>query len=253
MDGAWPPKLRTSRAHETPALQPGEQSNRVRQPQLEDGNQRSPSTREPAEPSAGASIGTTISSGERPIVVAAGKRASLLGADFKKAVLRAPVFTPAPRKSRDASAMDLYYAFAHTVRDRLAQRWVATQRTYGARRQARLLPVRRVPASGERWAQPDEPGPLRRRARGARRARASTSTRPRAGARRGPRQRRPRAARRLLPRLDGHARLPGDRLRHPLRVRHLRAGDQQRLRRSSAPTSGCSSATRGRSRGRSTP
>ena len=52
---------------------------------------------------------------------------------------------------------------------------------------------------------------------------------PRAGARRGPRQRRPRPPRRVLPRLDGHARLPGHGLRHPLRVRHLRAGDRRRL------------------------
>ena len=41
------------------------------------------------------------------------------------------------------------------------------------------------------------------------------------GAGRRARQRRPRPARRLLPRLDGHARHPRLRLRHPLRVRHL--------------------------------
>ena len=45
----------------------------------------------------------------------------------------------------------------------------------------------------------------------------------------GPRQRRPRPPRRLLPRLDGDARPARLRLRHPLRVRHLRAGDPRRL------------------------
>ena len=45
----------------------------------------------------------------------------------------------------------------------------------------------------------------------------------------GPGQRRPRPAGRLLPRFAGDARAPGDRLRHPLRVRHLRPGDPRRL------------------------
>ena len=42
-------------------------------------------------------------------------------------------------------------------------------------------------------------------------------------------QRRPRPARRVLPGLAGHPRAPGDRLRHPLRIRHLRPGDPRRL------------------------
>ena len=53
------------------------------------------------------------------------------------------------------------------------------------------------------------------------------SRRPRA--RRRPRQRRPRPAGGLFPRLDGHARPAVVRLRHPLRVRHVRAGDRQGL------------------------
>ena len=52
-----------------------------------------------------------------------------------------------------------------------------------------------------------------------------------------------------LPRLAGHARDPGHRLRHPLRVRHLRPGDPRRLAGRESPTSGCASATPGRSRG----
>ena len=51
----------------------------------------------------------------------------------------------------------------------------------------------------------------------------------RAGRGAGPRQRRPRPARRLLHGLARDARDPGDRLRHPLRVRHLRPGDPRRL------------------------
>jgi starch phosphorylase len=115
--------------HETSALQARAQSSVVPHPQHEDGNQRSPPTREPAELSVAASAGTPISSVDRPIVVAAGKRASLQGADFKKAVLEHLIHTCA-KEIRDASAMDLYYAFAHTVRDRLVHRWLATQRTH---------------------------------------------------------------------------------------------------------------------------
>ena len=64
-----------------------------------------------------------------PVVVTAGKRASLQGPDFKRAVLEHLTHTCA-KEIRDASAMDLYYAFAHTVRDRLVHRWLATQRTH---------------------------------------------------------------------------------------------------------------------------
>ena len=45
----------------------------------------------------------------------------------------------------------------------------------------------------------------------------------------GPGQRRPRPPRGLLHRLAGHARDSGAGLRHPLRVRHLPAGDRRRL------------------------
>ena len=87
--------------------------------------------------------------------------------------------------------------------------------------------------------------------RAARAALAGARPGPRRGARlrggAGPRQRRPRPARRLLPRLAGHARTAGDRLRHPLRVRHLRAGDSATAGRSSRPTTGCATAIRGRS------
>ncbi len=65
----------------------------------------------------------------------------------------------------------------------------------------------------------------RRARRARRRVRGGAGLRGGAGAG----QRRPRPAGGLLPRLAGHARAPGHRLRHPLRVRHLRSGDPRRL------------------------
>jgi starch phosphorylase len=55
--------------------------------------------------------------------------ASLLAADFAETVLEHLVHTCA-KDPRDASALDLYHAFAHTVRDHLVRRWLATQRTH---------------------------------------------------------------------------------------------------------------------------
>ena len=71
------------------------------------------------------------------------------------------------------------------------------------------------------------------------RARPRPRRTPRAGGGAGPRQRRPRAARGLLHGLARDARDPRDRLRHPLRVRHLRPGDPRRLAGRDRPTSGC--------------
>jgi starch phosphorylase len=63
------------------------------------------------------------------VVVAPGRRSSMQATDFKKAVLDHLIHTCA-KEIRDASALDLYHAFAHTVRDRLVHRWLATQRTH---------------------------------------------------------------------------------------------------------------------------
>ncbi len=51
---------------------------------------------------------------------------------FRQDVLRHLLYTCAKERP-DASHVDLYRAMAHTVRDRLVQRWLATQRTYVAR------------------------------------------------------------------------------------------------------------------------
>ena len=59
----------------------------------------------------------------------AGRRASLSAPDFRATVVEHLVHTCA-KDPRDASALDLYHALAHTVRDRLVHRWLATQRTH---------------------------------------------------------------------------------------------------------------------------
>ena len=51
---------------------------------------------------------------------------------FKRSILDHLLYTCA-KEMRDASARDLYQALAHTVRDRLVHRWLATQRTYEER------------------------------------------------------------------------------------------------------------------------
>jgi starch phosphorylase len=60
------------------------------------------------------------------------RRSSLADGDFRAAVVEHVVHTCA-KELRDASAFDFYHAFAHTVRDRLVHRWLATQRTHVAR------------------------------------------------------------------------------------------------------------------------
>jgi hypothetical protein len=58
-----------------------------------------------------------------------GRRASLDAAEFSATVIEHLVHTCA-KDPREASALDLYQAFAHTVRDRLVHRWLATQKTH---------------------------------------------------------------------------------------------------------------------------
>jgi glycogen phosphorylase len=62
-------------------------------------------------------------------VAPSGKRSSLAAADFRATVLEHLIHTCA-KDPRDAGPLDLYHAFAHTVRDRLVHRWLATQRTH---------------------------------------------------------------------------------------------------------------------------
>ncbi|HVR63221.1 MAG TPA: glycogen/starch/alpha-glucan phosphorylase [Polyangia bacterium] len=57
------------------------------------------------------------------------RRSSVDATDFGNAVLEHLTHTCA-KELRDASPLDIYQAMAHTVRDRLVHRWLATQRTY---------------------------------------------------------------------------------------------------------------------------
>jgi starch phosphorylase len=57
------------------------------------------------------------------------RRSSTQAAEFRAAVTGHIVHTCA-KEIRDASPLDFYHAFAHTVRDRLVHRWLATQRTH---------------------------------------------------------------------------------------------------------------------------
>ncbi|HEX2660508.1 MAG TPA: glycogen/starch/alpha-glucan phosphorylase [Polyangia bacterium] len=59
-------------------------------------------------------------------------RVSMDPATFKRTVLDHLLYTCA-RDLSDATPRDLYQALAHTVRDRLVHRWLATQRTYDER------------------------------------------------------------------------------------------------------------------------
>src|SRR3569623_2444769 len=59
-------------------------------------------------------------------------RVAMDPATFKRTVLDHLLYTCA-RELTAATPRDLYLALAHTVRDRLVHRWLATQRTYAAR------------------------------------------------------------------------------------------------------------------------
>jgi glycogen phosphorylase len=71
----------------------------------------------------------SVGSSDNGAVATSGKRASLAAADFRATVLEHLIHTCA-KDPRDAGPLDLYHAFAHTVRDRLVHRWLATQRTH---------------------------------------------------------------------------------------------------------------------------
>ena len=129
-----------------------------------------------------------------------------------------------------ATQRDIYDALSLAVREELAARWLATQRRVSqAGREARLLPVGRVPARPHAGQRPVQP--RRRAGAGGPRSAGRTRLRPRSrragGDRSRPRQWRPRPPRRLLPRLARDAAVSRRRLRHPLRLRHLHAGHRR--------------------------
>ena len=130
------------------------------------------------------------------------------------------------RLPEQATRNDWYIALAYTVRDRLLDKWVQTARTL-MQKDVRVVAYLSAefllgPQLGE---QPRQPRHRRATQRGDRELLGlDFDDLLDAGGGARARQRRPRPARRLLPRFAGDARDPGDRLRHPLRVRHLRPG-----------------------------
>jgi starch phosphorylase len=66
---------------------------------------------------------------ERSLRAADMRRGSQDAEVFSRDVLHHVLHTCA-KELRDASALDLYHGFAHSVRDRLVHRWLATQRAY---------------------------------------------------------------------------------------------------------------------------
>ena len=149
-----------------------------------------------------------------------------------------------------ASDFDVYQALAYAVRDRLMERWFRTQNAYyraDAKRvyylsleflMGRAL-LNNIVNLGARDAYREAMAGL-----GYDLDRAAGG-----GVGRRARQRRPGPAGRLLPGLGGHAGAAVLRLRHPLRVRHLPAAASRTATRSRLPTTGCATATPGRSRG----
>src|SRR5438132_322587 len=83
----------------------------------------------PFSPSSGRRLGRGADEPRAKGQSAGSRRASLRASDFRVAVAEHIVHTCA-KDIRDASPLDFYNALAHTVRDRLVHRWLATQRTH---------------------------------------------------------------------------------------------------------------------------
>ena len=128
-----------------------------------------------------------------------------------------------------ASPRDWYMALAYTVRDRMLERWVSTVRTYAAQDVKVVCYLSAEFLIGPQLGNNLVNLGIEANAREAMEELGQdldVLRRDRGGA--GARERRPRPACRLLPRLACDARGAGDRLRPPLRVRHLRPGDPRR-------------------------
>jgi hypothetical protein len=128
-----------------------------------------------------------------------------------------------------ATKHDYYMALAYTVRDRMLQRWISTAAAYTRRARAPWPTSRPSSCSGRTWPTTSSTWASRSRSSRPSGSWAELRGADRAGGGAGPGQRRAGAAGRLLPGFDGHAGDPVHRLRHPLRVRHLRAAPGRRL------------------------
>ncbi len=133
---------------------------------------------------------------------------------------------------RHATRNDWYMALAYTVRDRMLDRYIRTvEAISGAepRRQGRRVSLGRIPDRTASGQQPHQPGDLGGCRGGVVESRPGPVRHPGAGRGARPGQWRSRTPGRLLHGLAGHAQRPRHRLRHPLRVRHLRSGHSRRL------------------------
>ena len=149
-----------------------------------------------------------------------------------------------------ATALDRYLALALAVRDRLMRRWIQTQQTYYTEDVKRVYYLSLEFLMGRAL----ENNLINLGIYDGISRRPCTSLGLDLDDLAGRRSRTPGLGNGGLGRLaacflDSMATLehPGLRLRHPLRVRHLRPGDPRRLARWSGPTTGCASATPGRS------
>ncbi len=144
-------------------------------------------------------------------------------------VSRPPVLRPRPRaRGRDAQRR-VHRAGADRPRPGASTGRPHARDVPRARRADRRVPLRRVPARPAPGEQPAQPRHHRDGPPGHRRPGPEPRRPARAGGGARPRQRRPRPAGVVLPGFARDARGAGGRLRHPLRVRHLRPGDQGRL------------------------
>ena len=144
-------------------------------------------------------------------------------------VRRQPRVRPRPRPEARHPPRPVCRPGAHRARPRPRARRADRQGAGRPDIQDGGVPVRRVPARPAPHEQPAQPRHRRADAAGPHGTGAGPGRAGRAGGGTGPRQRRPRAAGVVLHGLDGVARRPSDRVRHPLRVRHLRPGHQGRL------------------------
>ena len=150
-------------------------------------------------------------------------------ADLKQCLHRQPRVRGGPRPGVRHPARPVRRARVHGARPRRRPRRAVDPGAGRPERQGRGLSLRRVPAGAASHEQPAQPRDHRADAAGPGGVGTGPGRVGRAGGGTRPRQRRPRAAGLLLHGLDGVARRPRDRVRHPLRVRHFRPGDQGRL------------------------
>ena len=137
------------------------------------------------------------------------------------------------KEPETATPRDIYDALSLAVREELSARWLATQRRVARARVKRLcyLSVEFLPGRSLVNALSSLDAELIDEARAAIASMGHDfDCRDRARGRSRPRQRRSRPARGVFPRFARDAAVPGHRLRHPLRLRHLHAVDRHRRR-----------------------